>query len=163
MHQFRLLTPDDYPLLLEWLARPHVREWWDEGEDTLEKVAENYGPEEDLERFLLIEETEKGQRPIGFFQYYILPDRSVGIDQFIGEADRIDRGVGARAVRTFIELIARKHSPERIILDPQPENKRAIRCYEKVGFVHYETKIGEDGRMAYMMEFRRGESEKVWK
>ncbi len=154
MYKFRLLTENDFSILLEWLLKPHVKEWWDDGEDTLEKVAENYVEEGNLERFLLIEETEKAEKPIGFFQYYLLDDDSIGIDQFIGEADYINRGVGTKAVKLFIELILQKHKPKRIILDPLPENKRAIRCYEKAGFRHYETKRGTDGNLAFMMEFK---------
>ncbi len=154
MYKFRPLTTKDFPLLLEWLAKPHVKKWWDDGEDTLHKIAENYGEEENSERFLLIENTEKAEKPIGFFQYYLLNDGSIGIDQFIGEADYINRGVGTEAVKLFIELILQKHQPKRIILDPLPENKRAIRCYEKAGFRYYETKRGEDGNLAYMMEIK---------
>ena len=42
MLRFRPLTPDDFPLMLEWLSKEHVKEWWDDGEDTIEKVADNY-------------------------------------------------------------------------------------------------------------------------
>lgn len=154
MYKFKRLTSDDFSLLLEWLSKPHVKQWWNDGEDTIEKIAENYGEEENLERFLLVEETEKAEKPIGFFQYYLLPDGSVGIDQFIGEEAYINRGVGETTIRLFIELITQKHNPARIILDPLPENKRAIRCYEKVGFRHYETVKKEDGSLACMMELK---------
>jgi len=43
MLSFRPLLPADFPLLLAWLSRPHVKEWWDDGEDTLEKVARTTG------------------------------------------------------------------------------------------------------------------------
>lgn len=154
MYKFRKLSPADYPLLLIWLSKPHVRQWWDEGEDTIEKIAENYGEEENLERFLLIEKTRKAEKPIGFFQYYLLPDESIGIDQFIGEENCLNRGVGTETIKLFIDLIRRKHDPPRIILDPLPENKRAVRCYEKVGFRHYETIKTAGGKFAYMMEIK---------
>ena len=152
MLKFRPLTPDDFPLLLEWLSREHVRQWWDAGEDTPEKVARNYGEEEEgLKRFILVEAEESGEKPIGYFQHYHVPDGSIGIDQFIGEEDYINRGVGTKAIRMFVEMIMREHEPASIILDPSPENKRAIRCYEKVGFRYYETKEGVEGGLAYMM------------
>lgn len=150
--KFRPLASDDFPLLFDWLSRPHVREWWDAGEDTLEKVAHNYsGEEEGLGRFILIEVDEDQEKPIGYFQHYLVSDGSIGIDQFIGEEGYINRGVGQQAIRSFVEMIMREHKPASIILDPRPENKRAIRCYEKVGFKHYETKRNEDGELAYMM------------
>lgn len=148
---FRPLAADDLPLLLEWLSKEHVKQWWDDGDDTLEKVAHHFNePEPLLERFILIGSSESGEKPIGYFQYYLIPDGSIGIDQFIGEEEYINRGVGSEAVRMFVEMIMREHKPSSIILDPSPENKRAIRCYEKAGFKHYETKAGEEGP-AYMM------------
>ena len=150
--KFRSLTSDDLPLLLEWLSKEHVKQWWDAGEDTPEKVARNYGEEEEgLERFILVEAEESIEKPIGYFQHYHVPDGSIGIDQFIGEEDYINRGVGTRAIRMFVEMIMREHKPSRIILDPSPDNKRAIRCYEKVGFRYYETQQGVEGGLAYMM------------
>lgn len=151
MFSFRRLVADDFPLLLEWLSKEHVKQWWDDGDDTLEKVARNYGEEEALlERFILVGSYESGEKPIGYFQYYLVPDGSIGIDQFIGEEEYINRGVGTKAIQMFVEMIRRERKPTSIILDPSPENKRAIRCYEKAGFKHYETKIGEEGP-AYMM------------
>jgi RimJ/RimL family protein N-acetyltransferase len=150
MLRFRPLAADDFPLLLEWLSKEHVKQWWDDGDDTLEKVVRNYGEQEaTLERFILVGSYESGEKPLGYFQYYLIPDGSVGIDQFIGEEEYINRGVGTKAIQMFVEMIMRELKPTSIILDPSPENKRAIRCYEKAGFKHYETKA-EEG-LAYMM------------
>lgn len=152
MLKFRPLTSDDFPQLLAWLSKEHVRQWWDDREDTIEKVARNYGEtEEGLERFILIEMEESGEKPLGYFQHYRTLDGSIGIDQFIGEEDYLSRGVGTKAIRIFVEMIMREHEPSSIILDPSPLNKRAIRCYEKVGFRYYETKEAVEGGLAYMM------------
>lgn len=157
MLKFRPLGADDFPLLLEWLSKEHVKEWWNDGDDTLEKVVRNYGEEEtSLERFILVGSFDSGEKPIGYFQYYLIPDGSIGIDQFIGEEECIDRGVGTNAIEMFCEMIMREREPTSIILDPSPENKRAIRCYEKAGFKHYETKAGEKEGLAYMMRFENG-------
>jgi hypothetical protein len=37
MFRFRPLTSGDFPLLLEWLSKEHVRQCWHDGDDTLEK------------------------------------------------------------------------------------------------------------------------------
>ncbi len=142
---------DDFPLLLKWLAKEHVKEWWDDGDDTLEKVALHYGANDETARFILLETNEGCKKPIGYFQYYFDADGSIGIDQFIGEKDYINRGVGRRAIKQFIEMIVRRHRPAQITLDPSPENKRAVRCYEKVGFKHYQTRRNADGSLAYLM------------
>ncbi|HEX8288778.1 MAG TPA: GNAT family N-acetyltransferase [Pyrinomonadaceae bacterium] len=157
MYKFRKLEPEDFPLMLKWLSENHVREWWNDGDDTLEKVALHYGERsEDVRRFILIQEKEGVEKSIGYFQYYFASGGEIGIDQFIGEKDYLGKGVGEKAIRLFIELIIRVHNPKHVILDPSPENKRAIRCYEKVGFVHFETRQNENGEPAYMMRLKIG-------
>ena len=152
MLSFRSLRVSDFPLLLTWLSNGHVKQWWNDGDDTLEKVAMHYGAEEpDVARFILIESTESGESLLGYFQYYIVSKEVIGIDQFIGEADRINKGIGTAAINLFLEIIVTRHKPQQIIIDPHPENKRAIRCYEKVGFVYYSTELNENGESAYMM------------
>jgi len=156
MVAFRKLTGEDFPLMLEWLAKSHVKEWWNDGDDTIEKVALHFGEEEwSVKRFILFE-TENG-KALGYFQYYFADDGSIGIDQFIGEEDHTNRGVGTRAIKKFVKMIFKKHRPPRIFLDPSPANKRAIRCYEKVGFAHYKTVIKESGERAFMMQIKRSD------
>ena len=107
-------------------------------------------------RFILIEFTEAGESPLGYFQYYIASKEIIGIDQFIGEADHINKGIGkgigTAAIKLFLEIIVKQHKPQQIILDPHPENERAIRCYEKVGFMHYATELKDNGEITYMMK-----------
>jgi RimJ/RimL family protein N-acetyltransferase len=154
MLSFRPLRATDFPLLLTWLSKEHVKQWWNDGDDTLEKVALHYGAEEpDVARFILVESTETGETPIGYFQYYIVSKEIIGIDQYIGEVDRINKGIGTAAITLFLKMIITKHKPQQIIIDPHPENKRAIRCYEKAGFVYYAMKLTGDSESAYMMRF----------
>jgi RimJ/RimL family protein N-acetyltransferase len=153
MLKFREMTADDYPLMLKWLTTDHVKEWWDDDEDTLEKVALHYGNAADgVEKFILIKESNGIEENIGYFQHYHAPGGAIGIDQFIGEKEFLNKGVGTIAIRLFVEMIKRRFQPQSIILDPSPANKRAIRCYEKVGFRHYETVKNENGADAYMMK-----------
>jgi RimJ/RimL family protein N-acetyltransferase len=152
MFEFKPLTTEDFTQMLEWLSKEHVKQWWNDGDDTLEKVAVHYGEKSgDVERYILIEVKEGFEKPIGYFQYYFAPPDEIGIDQFIGDENYLDRGVGEKTIRMFVGLILRLHKPKAIVLDPSPDNKRAIRCYEKVGFKHYETKKNADGNSVYMM------------
>lgn len=152
MFDFRKLSNDDLPLMFEWLSKPHVKQWWDDGEDTLEKVALHYGVDDaESEKFILVEKINGVEKPIGYFQYYFAADGEIGIDQFIGEEDYLNKGVGERAIKQFVKLIVERHNPPRVIVDPPPENKRAIRCYEKVGFKFYENRKTDGGETARMM------------
>jgi RimJ/RimL family protein N-acetyltransferase len=148
------MTTRDFSQMLEWLSKAHIKQWWNDGDDTLEKVALHYGKKsDDVKRFILVEVKKSCEKPIGYFQYYFASDNEIGIDQFIGEEDYLDKGVGERTIKMFINLIVERENPTSIILDPSPNNKRAIRCYEKVGFKHYETKITEEGNSAFMMRY----------
>jgi len=154
MFKFRPLTSKDYLQMLEWLSRSHVKQWWNDGDDTLEKVALHYGEKtNDVRRFILVEVKKDYEKPIGYFQYYFASDNEMGIDQFIGNENYINKGVGEKTIKMFIELIKRRHKPKAVVLDPSPDNKRAIRCYEKVGIKYYEIKKTEDRNSAYLMRF----------
>ena len=155
MISFRPLEEDDFEILLEWLQRPHVKEWWDDGDDTLEKVRDHYtrNPDE-TRRFILLHPDDKS--PCGYFQYYIRSDGVVGIDQFLADFESLNKGLGSASIAQFLQMILESHSPRRIVTDPSPDNARAIRCYEKVGFRHYETAEDDSGKLAYMMELVTG-------
>lgn len=154
---FRGLEEADLPLLLKWLQRPHVLEWWDEGEDAIEKVREAYGPEKGIGRYIatLSVPGRFEQMPFGFFQHYRVDDDTVSIDQFMGVPELVGKGLGTVSVRRFTEMIFTEIAPRRIILDPAPDNFRAIRCYEKAGFRHFKTEAGVNGDPAYYMELTK--------
>lgn len=147
MFKFRCVSPDDFPQILEWLSKKHVQEWWNDGDDTLEKVAAHYGATDETQRFILLDD----EKPIGYFQYYFADDGAIGIDQFIGEETLLNQGIGEETIKIFVRMIVEKHHPSFILLDPSPDNKRAVRCYEKVGFRHYKTKTTADGNAVYLM------------
>ena len=133
MIRFRPLSSDDFPLLLEWLQRPHVKDWWDDGDDTLEKVVAHYSAApETTKRFILVRDGEDA----GYFQYHTLAPDHIGTDQFLAHGDQLNQGVGTECLITFIAMIAETQAPAIISVDPDVNNRRAIRCYEKCGFVH---------------------------
>ena len=83
-------------------------------------------------------------RPFAYLQCYdqrawpdnglgIHPPGTRGIDQFIGEADMLDRGHGSVFIRSFVDSLLTA-GISRVVTDPDPTNARAIRAYEKAGF-----------------------------
>lgn len=142
---FRPLAPADLPMLQDWLSRPHVAAWWP-GRPSLREVEEDFGPMmEDASTTRAYVVLGDG-RPIGYIQSYIAlgsgegwwtdeVDPGVrGIDQFLADADGLNRGVGTRMVRAFIQRLFADPAVTRIQTDPSPDNARAIRCYQKAGF-----------------------------
>ena len=164
--EFHRLSDADLPLLLDWLSRPHVREWWRSEGVTLDEVRDEYLPRitgSDTARpFLAVID---GQ-PIGYIQYYSATDGSpdwwpdspgpgtLGIDQFLADGDRLGQGLGTTMVSQFVSFLMQEPSVTEIRVDPRPDNLRAIRCYAKVGFRDVGVITTPDGP-ALMMVLKR--------
>ena len=120
-------------MLLEWLRQPHIKQWWDDGDDTLDKVAAHYSMNpESTKRFIAVIDGKDA----GYFQYYRVNAAEIGTDQFLAEAGSLSKGIGTECLGAFVDMIIETEAPEIVSLDPHPDNKQAIRCYEKYGFVH---------------------------
>jgi aminoglycoside 6'-N-acetyltransferase len=137
-YAFRPVVPADLPLLARWRAMSHVSKWWGapEVESEEEKLADP--------RIALWIVANRG-RPFAFAQDYSphdwtphpfahLPPGARGIDQYIGEPDMVGRGHGSAFVRLHCERLFGAGAPA-VGTDPHPDNARAIRAYEKAGFV----------------------------
>jgi len=136
-YAFRPMTAGDMPLVQRWLAEPHVAEWWHDPE-TLEFVSGDLD-HHDLAQFIV----SLDGRPFAYLQCYQIgdwhvsfgpqPEGTRGLDQFIGEADMLGCGHGSTFIGTFIDQLFARGVP-RMVIDPRPDNPRAIRAYEKAGF-----------------------------
>jgi RimJ/RimL family protein N-acetyltransferase len=171
---FRALTDQDLPLLHSYLTRPHVAEWWD-GIPTLEEVREDYGSRltdalvlpldagAGVVQYLACVDGE----PFGFIQAYRviahqhegwwLDERdphALGIDQFIGDEQLLNRGLGTEMVRTFVDGLFSDARVTKVQTDPDPDNARAIRCYRKAGFHDLGVVQTPDGPALWMVRER---------
>ena len=159
---FSPLTHADLPLLHDWLSRPHIVEWWP-GPPTLAEVAEEFGPaiagSVPHECFVALADGV----PIGFIQSYTpvgwhhegwwLDEHDAGvrgIDQFLADAEQLGRGLGTAMVSTFVARLFADPTVTRVQTDPAPGNRRAIRCYEKAGFIADREVDTPDGRALLM-------------
>lgn len=126
----RPLRVDDAPRIAELAADPEVARWWPdltEGE-----VTDKAEGKTDSTGFAVLHDSEL----IGLVQYHEEDDpeyRHAGIDLFIATPYQ-DRGFGTDTVRTMARHLIQDRSHHRLVIDPRADNKRAIRCYEKVGF-----------------------------
>lgn len=152
-YAFRPMTEGDLPMVREWLTRPHVAEWWADGAD-FEFVSGNLD-HHDLAQFIV----NLNEAPIAYLQCYRLGDWHVnfgshpagsrGLDQFISEANLLSQGHGSAFVRQFMDELFAQGVP-RFVIDPQPDNSRAIRAYEKAGFARRHEIETPDGRALLM-------------
>ena len=138
-YTFRPMSTADLPLIRQWLGEAHVREWWGDPDEQLALVSGDL-IEPAMDQFIVL----AGDKPFGYLQCYRLtawntgfgpqPEGTRGIDQFIGESDMIARGHGSAFIRQFVDAELRQGLP-RVVTDPDPLNLRALRAYEKAGFV----------------------------
>jgi aminoglycoside 6'-N-acetyltransferase len=138
-YEFRPFIEADFPIIREWLAQPHVVEWWGDTEEQFALVSGDLS-EPAMDQFIV----SADGRPFGYVQSFDLvawpdpcfhdqPRGTRAVDQFIGEPDMINRGHGSGFMRAFAETLLAAGAP-RVITDPDPDNARAIRAYEKAGF-----------------------------
>ncbi len=138
-YQFRPLSVEDLPMVHRWLETPDVREWWGDPDTQFGLVSEDLSHPA-MDQFIVAAD----KRPFAYLQCYDpgawpengLGDLSAGargIDQFIGEPDMIGRGHGSAMIKDFTDTLLQAGTP-RVVTDPAPENRRAIRAYEKAGF-----------------------------
>jgi aminoglycoside 6'-N-acetyltransferase len=83
----------------------------------------------------------------------------VNCDVLIGEPDVAHRGLGAPMIRRFLkEIVFQEARFRTCIIDPETENKSAVRTYEKAGF-RYLRSIADDGEghPVTLLELRRDE------
>lgn len=160
----RHLTERDLPMLHEWLNRPHLVEWWggDAARPTLEDVLADYHPVALAEASVTPYIAMLGDAPIGYAQSYIAmgsgdgwwsneTDPGVrGIDQSLADPEQLNRGLGTLLVAALVDGLFSDPTVTMIQTDPAPNNGRAIRCYEKAGFVQDQLIATPDGPAVYM-------------
>lgn len=142
-------APTDYVLMARWLSNPVLLEFY-EGRDNpfdLKRVKAKFGPRAMGQDRVVPCIVEMNQIALGYIQFYLLDDsqkveygldaheRAFGVDMFIGEPAEWGRGIGPRVLRALIRYLVRKEEAVAVTVDPQTGNGRAIRAYEKAGFV----------------------------
>ncbi|WP_019413976.1 GNAT family N-acetyltransferase [Paenisporosarcina sp. TG20] len=161
----RKLEEKDNILLVKWLSDPSVLEFY-EGRDNpfdLDKVNKAFYSSEDVDEVKCIIEFEENE--IGYIQFYQLDDETkkeygylnekvYGTDQFIGEVEYWDKGIGTLLVKSMVNYLIEQKKADRVVMDPQSRNVRAIKCYEKCGF--------KKVRLLPKRELHEGEYQDCW-
>lgn len=147
---FRAVTNKDAALLKRWIGSPHWQAWWGEPDAEVAEILEHL--DSDSVEPMIVE--FKG-KPVAYVQtydphmednhpYQDQPFGTLGIDISIGEATDLNKGLGTEILQALVELLF-EEGAMRLIIDPHPDNKQAIRCYEKAGFVAFDSRISDYG------------------
>ena len=127
---YRAATEADVPLLVGWHADPDVSRYWD-GETFTEGEMRGRLARPDVDVWILTD----GGEPVGLLQSWWGPGRPRrgGIDGFLIPSAR-GRGVMPTIARQLAaDLLAQGWAE--VTVDPYEWNTRAIRGWEKAGFV----------------------------
>lgn len=158
MISFRPVTADDLPMLANWLARPHWRQWWGDPDEELSNIRDMVEGRDTTRPFIFQEDgIDKGyiqvwfvgdQQGSAFAADYPwlerLPAEAVGVDLSIAFEEDLSRGLGTRTLQAFVRQL-REEGHERIVIDPDPANLRALKAYRKAGFQEIEALLGRTG------------------
>lgn len=162
----RRLEHHDKALIVKWLSDSKVLKYY-EGRNNPhnEELVEEKFYEDNANKTRCI--IEYYQKPIGYIQYYLIYEKNreeygysnfngtiFGTDQFIGETKYLGQGIGTDLMKLVIDFLSTVKGAQKIVLDPQTWNERAIKCYEKSGFVKVKLMVSH--------ELHEGELKDCW-
>ncbi|WP_433958723.1 GNAT family N-acetyltransferase [Cytobacillus horneckiae] len=140
----RKLNDNDKHFLVKWLSDSSVLEYYEGRDNAFDLAKVNnvfFDCEEDEVKCIV----ELERKAIGYVQFYKIDKITkenfgysfgniYGMDQFIGETEYWNRGVGTLLVSSVVSFLYEYEKADKVIMDPQVRNLRALRCYEKCGF-----------------------------
>lgn len=157
LYEFRKITRADYPMLRRWLAEPHIAGWWGSPDEEIALIEEDIdGGPTDMRIVSL------GGEPFAFAQdypahhwpmphYADFPQGTRAMDTFLGDPAYLGKGHASRYLRQRALKLAAVYP--KVVIDPSPDNIRAVRAYRAAGFVGERIVPCEDGEPVIVMEF----------
>lgn len=150
----RTFAEEDLPVFKEWLEKEHIRKWYTEPEDWIAEVTLRQEDFSWISHFMVLKEN----RRIGFCQYYKIIDSNepcyaklpqegtYSIDYLIGEEEYLGKGNGKKIVQLLTAMIFAKPDSERIVVQPEPENRASCNALIANDYVF------EDKNKVYLKE-----------
>ena len=146
---FRAMEDRDIALLVQWLRKPHVAEFWDSpllsDEELYVKYSAYLAADSRVRPYIgLI----SGQ-PFAYLQCYPciaddefitlhgLESTALGMDYLIGDERHVGRGLAPSMLCSFLAMVAFPLYPslDMCVVDPASNNARSLRVCEKAGFI----------------------------
>ena len=153
--RLRPAAEPDLPKLMEWDNDPEITRWAGKRFERHEEAREWYLSRANSRKTFVIEVDGK---VIGEIEIINISWRlhTGEMRIFIGDKSLWDRGLGEESVRVLVEGLFETTSLEEVFLRVNKANRRARRCYEKVGFRPEGRLRTGDGEIILMI-LRRGE------
>jgi aminoglycoside 6'-N-acetyltransferase len=130
--RLRPSTEGDLDRLARWFADPEVFRWWGGRPLSRDDVAARYVGRRcpRVESFIV----ESGGQQIGYIQYHLEGPGEAGLDMMLLPEFR-GQGLGPKAAQLLIAHLTSARGWTDITVDPALDNRRAIRGWQKAGFV----------------------------
>lgn len=138
-YALRAFTAGDLPMMADWLATPHLRQWWGDPAVELAPVTEDLDDP-------LVEQQTGLLGPCAFVYLQSYPCQVWGAPQFkdrpqgshlvdicAGPPDMLGQGHGAAILRLYAQTQMARGAKD-VVIDPDLGNERAVRCYRRAGF-----------------------------
>ena len=142
----RLMTNNDFDVMVKWLNDPRVLEFYEEPPTNLERVINKFGPRIEGKHNVTPCIVEYKNEPIGYIQYYKIQENNLkkygytedqnifGIDQFIGEPKLWGKGIGTLMIQMMLHYLSQNKGASKIVLEVKKTNDRALASYKKCNF-----------------------------
>ena len=127
---FEPMGVKDRSLVHEWLLQPHIAEWI-HGiglQNTLNGIEKFLERESDTTYWIGYDNST----PFAFLITSPEGNDATTLDLFICNLNYLGKGIAVRMIREF--LIRHFSNMNKVLIDPEATNKRAIHVYQKVGF-----------------------------
>lgn len=153
---FEPVGRNHFGLLRTWLEEPHWREWWGNPETEMTYIVDMVEGRDTTKPFIF----HINGAPTGYIQQWFigdhqcepwitdhpwlqkLPSDAVGVDLSIGPPGMVSKGIGSTVLRAFAAGLV-EAGWSTIIIDPDPDNLRAVRAYRKAGFTPIPELVGK--------------------
>lgn len=150
-----------------WLNNEKVSAWYgkDENYRSFDRVKEKYIPRTESDSKTKSFIIQWAGKDLGYIQTYRITDypeynrfvetddQSAGLDLFIGDDDFRHKGYGPIIITRFLEeVVFNIPGITRCVIGPDPQNRAAIKAYEKAGFLYWKTvRASSEEEQEYLM------------
>ena len=157
-YAFTRAMRQDFPMLRDWLAMPHVAQAWGDPDEEIALIEAEIDGGDCQMHVVSVDDT-----PVGYIQDWCphlagvphMTDQPAGtraVDTFLGSPDHLGKGHAKAYVRRYAKRLLSR-AAARVVTDPHLTNPRGIAMYRAAGFRPGPQRTSETGAQVVLMTF----------